>query len=348
MADRSTWRDAFEAADRLKPIDDELLPLLAQLPYAPVDLLAQLAAISRGYACERLATLGTAGLVTSIAAPSRGGCPARLYRLADLGVAVLALAQQTAVDDLVRRYRLSDVLALPLQLPHLMAVYRLLAVVAGAWPDPKQLLAWQRPWRRRFLVAGNTFPTSVMVPAYAALGSTGGPSGSYLFLPDQAGVPLAAYRGTIVALLRLGAAEERRLPLPVVATTTAGRSHAWRKLLEEVSSALGEGPLASCIQTWDGLAGALAKAPLVPAPETSATDGVRRPTRAALSVALQPRRRLPELSAGRSSRGDDEANTGALAVSIDHVELLDLVGRYPLLTVTQIARLRSCSAAVVH
>ena len=54
-------------------------------------------------------------------------------------------------------------------LPQLQAVAALLAAVAATGPGRPDLLAWERPWRRRYQRPTAKHPSRVALPAYAAV-----------------------------------------------------------------------------------------------------------------------------------------------------------------------------------
>src|SRR5262249_49939973 len=58
-------------------------------------------------------------------------------------------------------------------LPHLRAGYELLAALAAGRPGRPDLLAWERPWRRRYRRATAKAPVTAVLPAYAALAWAG-------------------------------------------------------------------------------------------------------------------------------------------------------------------------------
>src|SRR5260370_137394 len=82
------------------------------------------------------------------------------------------LARQGRVRGLDLRGRL-------LRLPHLLALYQMLAALAAARPGRIDLLAWEQPWRRSFRRPSRKAMVTVQLPAYAAL-SWDGEAAEYL------------------------------------------------------------------------------------------------------------------------------------------------------------------------
>src|SRR5207244_13257686 len=117
-------------------------------------------------------------------------------------------------------------------LPHVLASYELLAALAAARPGPPNLLAWERPWRRRYHRPTAKGLVTVTVPAYAAL-AWGDTPEAYLLVPDLGAAPLRLHRPTIDHLLALRARHGGELPALVVATTDADRAGDWREMIEE-------------------------------------------------------------------------------------------------------------------
>jgi DNA-binding PadR family transcriptional regulator len=150
-----TWRDAETEAMRLprRPADHQILQLLTHLPLAPERVLENLVGLHGGASLyRRLDRLANAGLVAAIRPPVQPGYAARLWYLTDLGLATVALDRRIQVEHLARRNRLrsANLLALLLELPYLLSAYDLLAAIATTWIGPPRLLAWERPWRRRY------------------------------------------------------------------------------------------------------------------------------------------------------------------------------------------------------
>lgn len=80
-------------------------------------------------------------------------------------------------------YRGPDLLTGLAGLPHLLATYRLLAALAGSRPGRPDLLAWERPWRRRYRRPTAKADVTVGLRAYAAL-AWDDEAAEYLLVPD--------------------------------------------------------------------------------------------------------------------------------------------------------------------
>lgn len=340
--DRTTcrrWRDAEAAARALaeRTADRRTLLLLTRLPLASETVLERLAGLRGGASVYRgLERLAHDGLIAAIRPPLRPGHAARLWYVTDLGLAVIALDQGVEPEPLARRNRLrgDDLLALAPGLPHLLAAYELLAALAAVRPGPPNLLAWERPWRRRYQRPTAKAPVTAALPAYAAL-AWGDAAGGYLLLPDRGTVPLRLHRPTLDHLLVLRGLHGGGLPALVVATDT-GRATAWRGLLEEVRKARSEAPLAARVATWDELRAEPATLAdgLVDGQEASEALVQRirlRPLRPRQPDAPLPRFVGDALAPGGRSHARDGLGRVALSLSVSDRELLDLVGRHPFL-----------------
>src|SRR5438067_9114249 len=193
--ERQCWRQAEDEAKRLRrcPAQRRLLLLLASLPLLPEGVIERLAGLQGGASLYReLRCLAEAGLLTMISPPVRPGHAPRLWYLTDLGLATVALGQRADMEHLARRNRLRgvDLLALVPGLLRLLATYELLGALAASRPGPPNLLAWERPWRRRYQRPTAKAPSTAALPAYAAL-AWERDTGAYLLLPDLHTVPLA-------------------------------------------------------------------------------------------------------------------------------------------------------------
>ncbi|HZS15732.1 MAG TPA: replication-relaxation family protein, partial [Candidatus Dormibacteraeota bacterium] len=254
---RRHWRDVEAAAKALeqRPADRRTLLLLATLPLLSEEVIQRLAGLRGGASVYRgLRRLADDGLIAAVRPSLQAGHGPRLWYLTDLGLAVVALDQGVEPEPLARRNRLrgADLLALLPGLPQLQAGYELLAALAASRPGPPNLLAWERPWRRRYQRPTAKAPVAATLPAYAAL-AWEGRAGAYLLLPDRGTAPLRLYAPALDHLLVLRGVQAGELPTLVIATTDPGRATAWRALLEEARRARSEAPLAACIATWDDL-----------------------------------------------------------------------------------------------
>ncbi len=357
LTERPCWRDAEDAAARLKqrPGERRLLLLLARLPLLPEGVIERLAGLRGGASLYReLRRLADAGLLATISPPVRPGHAPRLWYLTDLGLAAVALDQGVDVAHLARRNRLrgEDLLALLPGLPRLLATYEELGALAASRPGLPNLLAWERPWRRRYQRPTAKAPSTAALPAYAAL-AWGSETGAYLLLPDLVTVPLAHYRTVLGDLFAVRGLGQGDLPTLLIVTSDRGRAAAWLVLVEEVRRGRAEAPLTACIATWDGLHAGLEVL------ARQAGEGGQSAEHLVQRVRLQPARPrrqvdgLPRLVGdalcltGRT-HADDGLGRIALGLSPADRALLDLVGRHPFLTPERLATVLGWSGEVVH
>jgi hypothetical protein len=207
-----------------------------------------------------LGRLSRAGAVASLRAAVRPGRPPRLWYLADLGLAVLVLERDIEPADLAqaRRLRGAHLRGLLPGLPHLLACYELLGALTQ--PGGAVVLDWQRPWRRGFRPPLARTPVALRFPAYATLAREG-QVGSYVLVPDLAGVPPRAFRTFLGNLLAFRAARGGDVPTLIVATRDPRRVAAWTRLLEEARQVRGEVPLDARVAMWSEPGGHLIAAP---------------------------------------------------------------------------------------
>lgn len=358
MTTRPRWHDAqFAVADLAqRPGDRHTLLLLARLPLLPERVVERLAGVTGGASVYRtLRHLADAGLIAAIRPPSQPGHAPRLWYLTDLGLATVALDAGVAVEHLARHNRLrgADLLALLPGLPDLLALYDLLAAVAASGLGRPDLLAWERPWRRRVHRLTAKQPLIVTLPAYVAL-AWNGATGRYLLLPDLATYPIRQYRTTLDQLFVLRRHLAGDLPTVVIATREPQRVAAWQELLEAARQPRADVPLPVCVATWANLSAALATR------RSSGRDGgpaVERLIQRVCVPAGQPRRpgtRLPRLVGDDLAAGADAPHTStglgriALGLTMTDRTLLDLVGRHPFLTPERLAIVLGCSVPCVR
>lgn len=348
MKQRAHWHDAQLAAASLEERggDRRTLLLLTRLPFVYAKVIEHLSGLRGGASVYRsLHRLAGARLVATIRPPLRPGHVPRLHYLTDLGIATVALDQGVDPEDLARRNRLRgrDLLALLPELPQLMAAYELLGMLAAAGRGRPDLLAWERPWRRRYQRPTAKAPVSVALPAYAAF-AWGSAAGAYLLLPDLGGVPLHVYRTTLGHLLLLRSLRCADFPTLVIATSDLGRVAAWRDLIEEVRRARREAPLAACVTTWhelradpEALGGLCSREPL------SGTRLIRqlrlRPLRARHAASSLPELVGEALAASGSSHGAGRLGPVALGLGAADRRLLDHVGRHSFLPIERLTAL---------
>jgi len=256
VMERPRWRDAEEAARWLQSREDErgILLFLARLPLASEQVLEQLTAGSRMTVYRLLARLRHDGLVAAIKLPLHAGRSPELFYLTDLGLATIALDRHIELDQLVVRLHLraNNLVALLPRLVQLVATYDLLGTLAASRPGRPCLLAWERPWRRRYRRPTAKAPVSVTLPAYAALSWDNG-HGAYLLLPDQGSFPLRLYRPVLGHMVGLRHGQYRTFPLLLVTTTGWRRAEAWEALLGEVGRSRRDVPLHARITIWGEL-----------------------------------------------------------------------------------------------
>jgi len=348
MNQRGHWRDAELAAASLekRESDRRTLLLLARLPFVYAKVIERLAGLRGGASVYRsLERLEGAGLVAAIRPPLRPGYAPRLHYLTDLGIATVAVDQGREPEHLARRNRLRgrDLLALLPGLPQLVAAYELLGALAAARPGRPDLLAWERPWRRRYQRPTAKAPVAIELPAYAAFAWEGA-CGAYLLLPDLGGAPLRLYRAALDHLLALRGVQGAELPALVVATGDQRRAAAWGDLIEAVRRARREARLAACVATWDELRAdpeALASLGNIdPLPRDRLIQQVRlRSLRA-----RRPAGVLPELVgqplATPGVSPPDSLGRVALGLGAADRALLDLIGRHPFLPLGRLAQVR--------
>lgn len=354
---RRQWRDAEVAANELGAWagDRRTLPLLARLPLLPAAVLERLGGLRGGASLYRgLRHLVAAGLIAGIRPPVRAGHGPRLWYLTDLGLATVAHDQGVEPAPLARRNRLrgDDLLALLPGLPQLLATYALLGALAACRPGPPDLLAWERPWRRRYQRPTAKAPVAAVLPAYAAL-AWGGAAGAFLLVPDRGTAPLGLYRPALDHLLVLRGLLGGVVPALAVATTDGGRAAAWRALLEEARRTRREAPLVAAVVTWEELRArpeALARVAL----GERARAGLIRRVRLGPLRPRQPDGPLPrfvgDALCARATRPGMAEGLGRVApqLSVSDRELLDLVARHPFLPLARLAITLGRPVAVVR
>jgi len=347
MTERLHWRDAEEARVWLRgrPSDQRALVLLDRLPLADAKVLEWLSGVRGSTTIYRsLTRLHDAGLIARVIPPTdQGSSPQRFY-LTDLGLAALAIDQGIEIGEMARKYHLrgSDVVGLLPRLPQLGALYDMLGAVASSRPGRPSLLAWERPWHRRFRRPIAKAPIWVTFPAFAAL-SWGDETRTYFLLPDLEAFPPEIYRTTLNRLLRLRRIERRPLPPLVIATDAERGIAAWRELLEEVRRARFEVPLTVHVFEWAELHASLKRLEEREGTRHVPADHLIR----SISVQpLQPRHPssplprivgdAPAVPAGAARAG---ASVGRLALTLTPVDyrLLSMIACHPFLPPDRLA-----------
>jgi DNA-binding Lrp family transcriptional regulator len=352
--ERPHWHDAEEARRWLqdRPRCSAILYLLARLPFLDIRILHQLAG-QQGAAsmyCS-VARLQQAGLISSIQPPVYAPNSPHLFYLTVLGLATVALDLNCDPLHLAQRFRLraADLLKLIPTLRHVLNTYELLGALAASRSGSPTLLAWERPWRRRYHRPASTSVGFVTVPAYAAL-RWNGVAGSYLLLPDAGTIPLRLQRATLAHLLLLRRTREGHLPLLLIATTDRARMGAWERLLHDLVRARREAPLATRILHWDDLSYGLTDLPV--AGDEQTLDDLVLPVRLA---PLRPRRLsspIPRI-VGDVIAAPEHVSTKnlgrvALVVAPTDFRLLEVVGFHPFLTMNQLSDMLGCGVAAVR
>ena len=336
-----TWRDADEAFARLLPMDLRILEFLPALPFAPVALLRQFLDVSPSYAAERAAALRDAGVLAVTKLPSTRGRPVQLLHLTDLGLAVAGRVQGCSPDHLAQTYGLhgSELAALQRRLTPLMALYRLLGLVAGAGPVPFVVENWERPCRPTFRLPGRNHPERLNLPGYLGVLWADETSGEYFLLPDDGRFPVRMQRSKVAALFHLRAVQDGRVPVLVVAADTARRAVAWRDLIEDVCAGLGEARLGACIGVWDDIAAALPRTNV--SPQRRAYASLRR--RSGPRNPPQPDELLPVLVG--TGDGAEAVPRDSTSMLDEERDLLELIGQHPFLTITELTHVSEGNAA---
>lgn len=346
MTERLHWKDVENAVNQLKrrPADLRTLSFAAWLPFVDAYLIADLVGVNGGASMYRsLARLREARLLAAIRLPLYGGHVQDRYHLTDLGLATLALSNRVEVGDLVRRLHLGGrhLRALLPQLEDLVSTYELLGALARSREGRPSLLAWERPYRRRYYRPTAKHPASIRVPAYAGLCWDDEP-GAYFLIPDRGGFPVRLYRPLIDHLFGLHRAIDERFPVVVIATTHEERRDAWRHSIEEARLGRNDYPLPVVLACWDSLG-----------LDLNRIEEVSRWRDVAVAELRQriPWRRLsPRRSRSLISRpvGDlltappnptmaESVVLAALRLARGDYEVLDLVAEHPYLTPNQMA-----------
>jgi hypothetical protein len=338
MGERHQSRDASAALDHCTAADRRILHLLVRLPFLWAEAIAALHGLAGPASVYRsLSRLEAAGLTVGLRVPLRPGASPRLYYPTDAGLAAMSLDRGVAQPPPQRGPRSADLLAAAPGVPQLVASYELLTVLAGSRVGRLSVIVWERPWRRRYQPPTAKQPATVQLPAGAVL-SWGDTPTAYLLLPDLGGAPVRAYRTTLGRLLVLRHLAAGELPPLVIGTTTVGRAEAWDWLLDDVSRARNEAPLARWITTWADLHDRHAAGDAGGRRWLTAQDlPACRPSRHSLDAgalarhAATPARLTP--SSRRSRSSSDRLGQLALGLAPADHTLLELIGRHPLLTV---------------
>ncbi len=352
--ERCHWHDAEEAQKWLqnRPRCHAVLYLLACLPFIDIRILHQLAGQhgSAAMYCS-VARLRKAGLISSIQPPVYAPNSPRLWYLTDLGLATLALDLECDPLHLAQQFHLraADLLKLVPTLRHLLDTYEILGALAASRPGSPTLLAWERPWRRRYPRPAGRSLGVVTVPAYATL-SWNGVAGSYLLLPDAGAIPLRLQRAALASLLMLRRSQDGHLPPLIIATTDRERMRAWERLLHDLVRARREAPLASRVVRWDDLSRGLTDLPVQA--DEQARDNLVRPVQLPPLHPRRPGSPLPrivgdELAIPARSATESLGRT-SLAVTPADYRLLEVIGFHPYLSANQLSDVMGSSTQAVQ
>ncbi len=339
MSDHDHWRDAEQARTWLesRELDRRILSLLAHLPLADALLLSRLAGFQAETAVyHHLRHLQQSGLIAGVRLPLGPGSSPHRYHLTDLGLATLAFDWDCEPSVLATRYHLrrSDLLGLLPGIPQLAAAYEMLGALAAAHAGPPVLVAWERPWRRRYRRATAKTATSICLPAAVQL-AWGGVCHSYVLVPDLGTVPVHVYRSVLNRLLVFRGTPGSDLP-PLLVATGRDRIAGWDQLLDETRRARWERPIAAHVVDWADL-----HTRLQDIVQRNRGDGDRVPDmRRPANLPLLQRRRsgtpLPRLVGPPLDAATGACTAVIVTLSPAERALLDLVARHPFLTPDQL------------
>jgi len=337
MIEHPRWRDAEAAANRLTESDRRALLLLVRLPLIWEAAIERLYGLSGGASVYRcLARLRTMGLITEMRPALRPVRNPGLFHLTDLGIATVAVDRQVDPEYLARRTRLrgTDLLARLACLPHVLAVYDLLAALADSRTGRIDLLAWEQPWRRTFTRPTRRAPVSVELPAHAVL-SWGSQAASCLLVPDLANFPFHVHRHLLAQLLAMRHLTVDAFPTLVVATTDA-RQAAWHHLLRDVARERGEALLSGVVATWSELREDRANFDqIAPCIRPTSSFSVRHLQLPPLDP-RPPGKPIPQPVRRGLSLGAVTAHQMLTLTGMER-DLLDLIGRHPFLSPDSLA-----------
>ena len=337
MIEHPRWRDAEAAANRLTESDRRALLLLVRLPLIWEAAIERLYGLSGGASVYRcLARLRTMGLITEMRPALRPVRNPGLFHLTDLGIATVAVDRQVDPEYLARRTRLrgTDLLARLACLPHVLALYDLLAALADSRTGRIDLLAWEQPWRRTFTRPTRRAPVSVELPAHAVL-SWGSQAASCLLVPDLANFPFHVHRHLLAQLLAMRHLTVDAFPTLVVATTDA-RQAAWHHLLRDVARERGEAPLSGVVATWPELREDRANFDqIAPCIRPTSSFSVRHLQLPPLDP-RPPGKPIPQPVRRGLSLGAVAAHKMLTLTGMER-DLLDLIGRHPFLSPDSLA-----------
>jgi hypothetical protein len=353
MSEPWRWRDV-EVLARWVAAAPELsnaLRMLHRMPFLSTRALGYLGEHPSGPTPMRdLLSLEARALIAPLYSHGYSGSAATIWHLTDRGLGTLTMLEGLASQPPSREHHTYAALLRRLlpQLPQLQACYELLCSLTA--PGPTQVLDWERPWRRRWHRPWTKAPVAVSLPAFVEVQqrSTRVPT---LLLPDLGRVPVRCYRPMLMRLLAFRAAGHEPCPALLIAAPRVRRVEAWETILDEVCAAGRDAPLAARIVLWHALPGdprhpSRATAIAIPGMQNGG-DRLKartRPTPAGRGSGLigkclptaMPLSLTPSLA--------------ALALRPAEWRFLDLLGRHPFLSWTQLCTVagRSIAAAEPH
>ncbi len=328
---RPTWAQAEHALGQLTPQELRVLLLLGRLPLLWTDVIQRLEGRERPWGLyDNLSRLRGLGLTGALQLEVWRGFAPRLLYLSDLGLAAISLSQ--GVDPVhlatTNGLRRQDLISAQPGLPHLAACYELLGMLAASQEGKPDLVAWERPWRGRYLRRRSLGTGRVRLPAYAAL-AWGGGVGEYVLLPDLGSCPLAAYRGRLLGLLEYRRSHSGRVPTLVIAAPSQQRVATWNKLLDELARLSRQLPLPTWLVTWSEVTSGLEPVHLRQGYTCRPTPEHDRPVRMRTRHPAPVSRPVPRIVG--------ELPLPALRLGSADREMLDVVGRHPFLPLTSLA-----------
>src|SRR5581483_9645601 len=342
------WAHALTAAQELqdRERDQWVLWTLARLPFLSEEVLEQLAGVKRRSLHSIVLRLVSISVLDSIAPPLCPGHSPRLFYLTDLGIATLAVMHDVEPEPLARRLRINHagLVRLIPKLPSLQDIHRLLGAIAGACSPPAWLINVECPWRRRWILPSSNTALSVELPAFAEL-SLGSRSFECLLIADSGNLSVRAYWRTLAGLVRIRALQDGDPPVLVVATDSGRRAAAWERAILEVAESRREAPLRTYIVRWNDLARDL-EGLVDHASQGDRVSGGNHSRLIQELSRLQPHhdgRRLPRIVGSLPAAGMKAINKSeqlaqvALQLTPSDRELLDVIGRHPFLSRSQLA-----------
>lgn len=325
---RPTWAQAEHALGQLSPQDLRILLLLDRLPLLWTDVIQRLEGRGRPWGLyDSLRRLRRLEMTGALRLEVWRGFAPRLLHLSDLGLAAISLSQCVDPVHLAMRngLRRQDLVSALPGLPYLAACYELLGMLAASGEGNPELVAWERPWRGRYLRRRSLGTDTVRLPAYAAL-AWGGGIGEYLLLPDLGSCPLTAYRARLLGLLEYRRSHSGRVPTLIIAAPSQRRVGSWNKLMDDLSRTSRQLPLPVWLVTWSEVTSGLAPVHLRQVSTRRPTPEHDRPVRMRTRHPAPARRPIPRIVG--------ELPLPAIELGAADREMMDVLGRHPFLPLT--------------